>query len=355
MHYHPTVDVNLFVYNAEATIADAIESILSQTWPNIRLTVIDNGSTDRTADIAESYCDKIHWMELRRNRVNAGQIANCQRAFWYGDADFVMPKTADDLLAPDFIASVMNVLIQHPDCVMCHAAGIVFDGKGDVAVIYPENHRIHAVGASPIARSVEVMSHYTSAPSFWGIYRREAVNRLGRFRCAAGWDHSVLAELALYGEIRHVPELLFWRRDGGKDVGVLARACSEFAQRGIPLDDCFADVRWRTPLITTAYGHIETFAAARVDEAMRKDLILQAQRVFAMRWHPLMQREADRFQALLPQLVAEMKDREPMLALWSASQVYEAISAIQTMLPEHELSTGCGYPAGLHNPMQKDA
>jgi hypothetical protein len=40
----------------------------------------------------------------------------------------------------------------------------------------------------------------------------------------AGWDHVLLAELALYGEIRHVPEQLHWRRDGGKPVLQLARA-----------------------------------------------------------------------------------------------------------------------------------
>ena len=105
-------------------------------------------------------------------------VANCQRAFWHGDADFVMPKTADDLLAPDFVARVMAVLLEHPDCAMCHAAGLVFTGPGTVRTVYPAEHRLFAVGPDPIERARQVMSHYTTAPSFWGIYRRAAVDRL---------------------------------------------------------------------------------------------------------------------------------------------------------------------------------
>ena len=41
--------------------------------------------------------------------------ASFQRAFWLGDADFVMPKSGDDMLAPDFIESLMGVLEAHPD------------------------------------------------------------------------------------------------------------------------------------------------------------------------------------------------------------------------------------------------
>ncbi len=47
----PTVDVNLFVYNGAATVGAAIESVLAQTWPALTLTLIDDGSTDGTAEV----------------------------------------------------------------------------------------------------------------------------------------------------------------------------------------------------------------------------------------------------------------------------------------------------------------
>jgi hypothetical protein len=333
---HPTVDVNLLAFNSEETIAGAIECVLGQTWPNVNLTIIDNGSTDRTVEIASAYCNQGRAIELRQNRVNVGQVLNCQRAFWYGDAEFVMPKTADDLLAPDFIAVVMDTLGRHPSCAMCHAAGVVFFGDGDVRNVYPETHRIHATGSDLVARSTEVMTRYTSAPSFWGIYRRKAVNQLGQFRYRAGWDHAVLAELALYGEIRHVPELLFWRRDGGKDVHLLARGASEYDQRGLSADDELADLRWMTPAITTAYAHIETFAVARVEGSIRHELMHQAQRIFQNRWKPMMEREAGAFRQHFPGLLAEAQNRERIHALWTVRHLADVISSIETMLPDQD-------------------
>ncbi|MCW3476511.1 glycosyltransferase family 2 protein [Limobrevibacterium gyesilva] len=330
----PAVDVNLFVFNGEKTIADAIECIAAQTWPNLRLTVIDNGSTDRTTDIVAGYARRLDWVRLTASRVNTGAVLNCQRAFWHGDADFVMPKTADDILAPDFVERVMAVLLAHPDCAMCHAGGLVFSGAGTVHHVYPEAHRLAAVGPDPVDRAVHVMTRYTSAPSFWGIYRRDAVNRLSRIPYRAGWDHAVLAELALYGEIRHVPELLFWRRDGGKDVGILARSCTASAQRGLAADDALADLRWTTPLITTAYAHIEVFALARVDEAARRRLLQDARRVFRGRWLPGLRQEAAAFRSALPDRIARLAAEDGVPAMWMARHLADAMTAIETMLPE---------------------
>jgi hypothetical protein len=206
---------------------------------------------------------------IHRNRANAGAVLNCQRAFWLGDADFVVPKTADDLLAPDFIERIMLALAAHPNCATCHAAGLVFTGPGIVRQTYPQEPNLHAVGPDRIERARHVMRRYTSTPSFWGIYRRAVTDRLARIPYGAGWDHALLAELALYAEIRHVPDTLFWRRDGGKPVQHLAPGCTEYAQRGLDVNESLAELRWRTPLIITAYAHIEAFALAQLPPERR--------------------------------------------------------------------------------------
>jgi len=323
----PLVDVNLFVRNGESTIGAAIESVLAQTWRNWTLTVLDNASTDATAAIVGSYMREDARIRLRRSRVDLGLTENCARAFAQGEADFVMPKTADDVLAPDFMARVMEVMLAHPGCAMCHAVGVVFTGEGSVRQVYPEAHRLHAIGADPVARGQHVMARYTSAPSFWGIYRRDAVERLARFRQAAGWDHAVLAELALYGEIRHVPAPLYLRRDGGKPVARIAWAATEAAQRGLSNDDSLAPLHWMTPLITTAFAHVGTFAVARLPEAQRAALMESAPRIFRARWGSLMRREAEAFRAALPRL-------RTVPGAWRARQIAEVLAAIDAVLPE---------------------
>jgi hypothetical protein len=339
----PCIDVNLFVFNGQATLSAAIESVLAQSWPALHLTLIDNGSTDQTPQIAQRYASRSDRVTLRRNRVNAGAVLNCQRAFWYGDADFVMPKTADDLLDPDFITQVMGVMLSNPDCAMCHAAGLVFadadaaDPMGH-ARHYPFEHRLHAIGPDPLQRSRIVMRDYTSAPSFWGIYRRSATDRLSPIPYRAGWDHTVLAELALYGEIRHIDAPLFWRRNGGRHVDRLAPTCTAHVQRGLPPGDPLADLKWLTPLITTTYAHMEMFALARIGEADRRTMMRDAGHIFRARWPSLLVQEATAFRRALPALVGAIAREGGMIAGWMAGRLREAVQAIEAVLPEQDFS-----------------
>lgn len=328
----PVVDVNLLSFNNAATIAAVVDSVLAQSWPALSVTLIDNFSTDGTAGILRDLAARHPRLRLHRNRCNAGQVANFQRGFWFGEADFVMPKSGDDLIAPDFVAKLMAVLLAHPDCAMCHAAGLVFGEAMRIDYAYPAEHALHAVGPDPLARARTVMRHYTSAPSFWGIYRRDATDRLSSIRQRAGWDHVLVAELALYGEIRHVAEPLFWRRGGGAPVLRSARASTEAASRGLPLDGPLAEQRWRTPLITTAHGHVEAFAVARLEEAQRLALMEDTPPIFRERWLPRLRQEVATFRRALPELIAGAA------APWQARALLDAIFAITTILPDEDFT-----------------
>jgi len=330
----PSVDVNLFVYNGAATVGPAIESVLAQTWPAVTLTLIDDGSTDGTADVVARYAAWHPRIRRKHNRCNGGAIANFQRAFWLGDADYVMPKSGDDMIAPDFIECLMGVLQEHPDAAMCHAAGLVFRGADTIVRGYPADHCLNAVGVDPLARARHVMTRYTSSPSFWGVYRRASVDRLSPIRTRAGWDHVLLAELALAGEIRHVARPLYWRRDGGKPVLQLARAATEQARAGLPLDDTLAEQRWRTPLITTAYAHLEMAAATRLPHADRLRLMTDAREIFRSRWLTWLIREAEALQAALPALVSDLRRASPLEATWMTRSLSEALRGAATIVPE---------------------
>lgn len=343
------VDVNLFVYNGAATVGAAIESVLAQTFPAFTLTLINDGSTDGTTEVLAGYAARDPRIRLKRNRCNGGAIANFQRGFWFGDADYVMPKSGDDMIAPDFIESLMDVLHAHPDAAMCHAAGLVFRGTDTIVGAYPPEHCLQAVDADPLVRARHVMARYTSSPAFWGIYRRAAVDRLSPIRMRAGWDHVVLAELALAGEIRHVARPLYWRRDGGKSVLQLARAATEQARAGLPLDDTLAEQRWRTPLITTAYAHLKMAAATRLPHANRLRLMADAREIFRARWLTWLIREAEALQAAVPALLTELQHASPLEASWLTRSLSEALRAAATIVPE--VPVAAAQLAALCNPM----
>lgn len=335
----PYVDVNLFVYNGAAHVAQAIESVLAQGWPHLRITLIDDGSADATPGILRQYAARHPGrIALHSNRRNGGAIGGFQRAFWFGDADFVLPKSADDLIAPDFVERAMAVLLAHPETAMCHARGALFSAATPEPAPYPASHALHAVGPDPQARAVHVMQRYTSSPAFWGVYRRAATDRLAPIRFRAGWDHVLLAELALHGEIRHVDAPLYLRRDGGKPVLALARAATEQGMRGVALDDVLAEQRWRTPLITTAYAHLECFAAARLDSAARAGLLCAAAETFRARWLPALRQEAATLRTQLPALTDRLATLDPTLAHWFARNLAEAVRAVETILPDEDFT-----------------
>jgi glycosyltransferase involved in cell wall biosynthesis len=335
---HPIVDVNLFVRNGAGTIDEVIDSVLTQNWPAIHLTVIDNASTDSTCASVARIARADHRVSLLQNSVDIGPVLNCQRVFWHGKADFVLPKTADDLLAPDFVAAIMDRMLANPGMAMCHSAGLVFGDDRAIGYVYPPVHCLEATDRDPLARARTVMASYTSAPAFWGVYRRTAVDQLAPIAYRAGWDHAVLAELALYGEIGSIPELLFWRRHGGKDVASLARGCSQFAQRGHRLDDALADLLWRMPLITTAYGHVERFAVARIGAAERRRLMEDVGPIFRARWLAAMRREAVQFRQVFTGLLEVVAAEHGACAVWAGRQVAEALTALASILPDEDIS-----------------
>jgi glycosyltransferase involved in cell wall biosynthesis len=334
----PVVDINLFVHNGATTVAAAIDSVRAQTWPAWRLTLIDDGSTDGTAEILRAYAAADPAIQIKRNRCRTGAVGAFQRGLWLGDADFVMPKSADDLIAPNFISRLMDQLLADPGCVMAHAGALSFSGAGQVDFEYPAAHRITATESDPLQRVAQVMRHYTSSPSFWGIYRRSAVDQLAPIACRAGWDHVLVAELALYGRIRHVPEILYWRRGTGRPVRDLARAATAELARDIDLSADFADALWCTPCITTAFAHIENFTIARLPVSWRSALIRSAGAIFTARWRPFMLAELAAARRQIDAVVASARGADFASRQLAHLQLTRLITAISLLLPDADLS-----------------
>ena len=96
----PLVSVLIPAYNASAWIADTIRSALSQTWENIEIIIVDDGSRDETLAVTKRFAS---------NRVsvvtqqNGGAAAARNRAFSLSQGEYIQWLDADDLLSPDKI------------------------------------------------------------------------------------------------------------------------------------------------------------------------------------------------------------------------------------------------------------
>ena len=104
----PLVSVSMPVYNAERYIAEAINSILAQTYQNFELIIVDDGSTDRTREIVESFDDpRIIKVYSDRNR---GLITTRNRIAQIARGKYLALLDADDCAFPDRLALQVQFL-----------------------------------------------------------------------------------------------------------------------------------------------------------------------------------------------------------------------------------------------------
>jgi glycosyltransferase involved in cell wall biosynthesis len=95
----PLVSILIPAYNAEKTIAYTIQSAIDQTWQWKEIIVIDDGSTDRTAEIAQRFGSNVTVMSTE----NKGLSAAVNYALQHSHGDYIQELDSDDLLAPDKI------------------------------------------------------------------------------------------------------------------------------------------------------------------------------------------------------------------------------------------------------------
>ena len=104
----PFVSIGIPFYNAEATLLDAVRSVFAQTHPNWELILLDDGSTDRSLEVARSIDDpRVRVYSDGRNKRLAARLNEIVRLARF---DFVARMDADDLMSRDRIARQLRVL-----------------------------------------------------------------------------------------------------------------------------------------------------------------------------------------------------------------------------------------------------
>jgi glycosyltransferase involved in cell wall biosynthesis len=127
------VSIIIPVYNAEKYIAACIDSVLAQTWQNIEVIVVDDGSTDNSLKIIEQYVSKGVKILLQKN---SGASTARNKGLDESTGDFIQFLDADDLLSPDKIEAQTRLLIKYPGHVSICSTVHFFDGE-DLSKLHP--------------------------------------------------------------------------------------------------------------------------------------------------------------------------------------------------------------------------
>lgn len=208
----PPLTVGLPVYNGERFLADALDSILGQTFCDFRLVISDNASTDGTIEIIREYAVRDNRITLLENETNRGAAWNYNRVFAECTSRYFKWGAADDVLAPQCLERSLETLeASPPSVILAYPRTQILDADGRIVGMCNDSLAAPP-GAAPHRRLQQVIRHVVLGNVVFAVVKTDALRQTrlhGNFPSA---DYVLLAELALVGEFREIEEPLFFRR-----------------------------------------------------------------------------------------------------------------------------------------------
>lgn len=129
----PLVTVVTPTYNRANYVQETIRSVLAQDYPNIEYIVLDDGSTDETAQILSSFSGRIAW----ETHPNMGEHRTVNKGLGMAKGDYVVVLNSDDLMLPGAITAAVNTFQANPDILAAYPGWYYIDATSKL--LYEEN------------------------------------------------------------------------------------------------------------------------------------------------------------------------------------------------------------------------
>lgn len=220
------ISVVIPAYNAQRFLRTALDSVLAQTWPEVEIIVVDDGSTDGTAALLATYGERVRAL----HQPNGGLASARRTGVAAARGELIALMDADDVCRPERLAVQARVLQRWPEVVLCCSEFSAFDASGTVESRHARHYyaalRQSAHGIRDLLTRMDTLQHSESQPStvvYHGraysalahgnfvhpptiLFRRSLLAKVGSFDPAAGsmcdWDW--IARAARAGEIAFV-------------------------------------------------------------------------------------------------------------------------------------------------------
>ena len=211
----PLVSIVLPVYNQAYLVDEAIAGILSQTYENWELIVLDDGSNDDLEHRVRHYLDDRRVMFLRQ--PNQKLPAALNHAFAYARGELLTWTSADNIMLPIQLERLVEELAAHPDAGLVYSDYWAIDDKGeplDDPNWRPHNRDPEIPDLIRLPSEVGIENFHRSGDNFIGasfLYRRAIADIVGRYAddTFGGEDYDFWLRMHLVTEFRHVAEPLY--------------------------------------------------------------------------------------------------------------------------------------------------
>jgi glycosyltransferase involved in cell wall biosynthesis len=201
----PEVSIIMPVLNGERYIRQSIESIAAQTYRDYELVVIDDGSTDRTREIVESFRGRmtIRYIHHAQNQGIARSMNDGVRA---SQGEYITFLDHDDIWFPRMLATQVGYLNTHPEVAMVHSDFQTIDGAGGILESSVAVCRGRKRASGQVFRELFQESQVCGITV---VVRKSVVDQMRGFDERLHWgDYHLWLRIALRYPIGFTPEVL---------------------------------------------------------------------------------------------------------------------------------------------------
>jgi glycosyltransferase involved in cell wall biosynthesis len=218
--FHPVVSIGMPVFNGAAHLAQALESLLAQSFTDFEIILSDNCSTDDTPSIIAHYAARDVRIRAVRQPENIGGLPNFRFVLEAARGEFYMWAAYDDWHDPNYLAALHGALVVDANLQMAVPRIVRTQMNGNVAGIADMPPMRHL--SRP--RRILAMLSLSVGGMFYGLYRRQAIiaayNRAERdFPHVWAADHLTMLPFFINDRAVGVPQTSFYNRETGLSEG----------------------------------------------------------------------------------------------------------------------------------------
>lgn len=201
----PKVDIIIPAYNAAKYLAAALASVEAQTFEDWRILLIDDGSTDNTAEVAAPFMARLGQRFTYIRQENQGLPAARNTAIRNSSAEYMALLDSDDIWLPCRLAESLSYLESHPRVGVSHSSVAFVDETGKILQTFntPQKH-----GEGMIAPYIYMRKVQLPCPTV--TFRRRCIDTVGLFdeTMRATEDRDLWFRIALHFEVGFIPKVL---------------------------------------------------------------------------------------------------------------------------------------------------
>lgn len=197
MSQFPLVTIITPAYNRATLVAETIESVLSQDYPNLEYIVLDDGSADETLEVIKRYDGRIRW----ESHPNMGETRTVNKGFELAQGEIIGVVNSDDPLLPGAVSKLVATLVEHPEVMVVYPDWVIINERGEAQ---------QNMSSPDFSSAADMIRRHHCLPGPGAFFHRSVPERIGgrdpQFRYVG--DLEFWFRAALIGPFRRIPEAL---------------------------------------------------------------------------------------------------------------------------------------------------